>query len=172
LFLLLFSEKLERIRDEALGRKKDPEEGLDDFSKVKKRAGKRIKEIRAMLKRRDALFRTNRADVNAVKLGALIRQQIAEVMAFAEDLQSMFLAEQKKLDKMRDKPEGMEQLLSNREQIVKLTFLHVQELEMLEKQRDYQEGESEMEQKVSNKGNECQFCACLKKKILLLGKVV
>jgi hypothetical protein len=40
----------------------------------------------------------------------------------------------------------MEQLLANREQIVKLTFLHVQELEMLEKQRDY-DGDSEVEQK-------------------------
>lgn len=59
----------------------------------------------------------------------------------------MYLAEQKKLDKTRDKPEGMEQLLANREQIVKLTFLHVQELEMLEKQRDYQDGDSELDQK-------------------------
>lgn len=57
------------------------------------------------------------------------------------------MAEQKKFDKTRDKPEGMEQLLANREQIVKLTFLHVQELEMLEKQRDYQDGDSELDQK-------------------------
>ena len=27
--------KLDRIRDECLGKKKDPEEGLDDFTKVK-----------------------------------------------------------------------------------------------------------------------------------------
>jgi hypothetical protein len=70
---------------------------LDDFTKVKKRAGKRIKEVRALLKKRDALFRSNRSDVNAVKLGALIRQQLVELMAFAEDLQSMYLAEQKKV---------------------------------------------------------------------------
>lgn len=30
-------DKLERIRDECQGRKKDPEEGLDDFTKVKVR---------------------------------------------------------------------------------------------------------------------------------------
>ncbi len=139
-------EKLERVRDECLGKRKDPEEGLDDFTKVKKRVSKRIKEIRAMLKRRDALFRANRSDPNGVKLSALVRQQIAEVMTAAEEMQSMYLAEQKKQEKKKDVTEGMEQLLTNREQIVKLTFLHVQELEMLEKQRDYG-GESETEQR-------------------------
>ena len=131
--------KLERMRDECLGQKKDPEEGLDDFTKVKKRAAKRIKETRTMLKRRDALFRVNKADPNAVKLSVLIRSQIAEIMSMAEDMQTMYLAEKAKWDKKKqkekDKAEGMEQLLSNREDIVRLTFLHVQEIEMLERQR-------------------------------------
>jgi len=142
--------KLDRIRDECLGKKKDPEEGLDDFTKVKKRAGKRIKEIRAMLKRRDALFKSNKMDANAVKLSVLIRQQIREAMEMAEDMQSLYLKEEAKWKKMkpkeREKLEGMEQLLSNREQIVKLTFLHVQEMEMLEKQRAL-EAEHETQQK-------------------------
>ncbi len=117
-----------------------------------------------MLKRRDALFRSNRGDVNAVKLSALIRQHISEVCSCAEDLQAIYLAEQKNLDKKRDKPEGMEQLLSNREQIVKLTFLHVQELEMLEKQRDYQDGDSELEQKVKEKKKKKKKKKKIKKK--------
>lgn len=102
-----------------------------------------------MLKRRDALFRSNRMDANAVKLSVLIRQQIAELMAMAEDLQSLYLAEQAKFDKMKksdqEKAEGMEQLLSNRENIVRLTFLHIQELEMLEKQRDAEAEQSTRE---------------------------
>lgn len=97
-----------------------------------------------MLKRRDALFRSNKSDPNAIKLSALIRQQIAEVFEDAEEMQTLYLAEEKKFRKQEKRakgssPAGMEQLLHNREQIVKLTFLHVQECEMLEKQRQQDE---------------------------------
>jgi len=81
-------ERLTRVRNDCLGKPKDEEDkdgDLDNFTRLKKGIGKKIKKIREVIKVRDNLL-TQKLNEEAIKRSNTARIMIADVYADAEQL--------------------------------------------------------------------------------------
>lgn len=109
----------------------EDEETADDFTKLKKTIDRSIKAIRQQLEERRGL--TQGAD-KAIK-SSEIRKQIRGAKKLAEELDEMQAKASKKMAKKKDKPkyEEPKKQCHIREQVVKLVWAHIREIEQLEK---------------------------------------
>eukprot|EP01091_Cochliopodium_minus_P019801 TRINITY_DN843_c0_g1_i1.p1 TRINITY_DN843_c0_g1~~TRINITY_DN843_c0_g1_i1.p1 ORF type:complete len:290 (-),score=90.10 TRINITY_DN843_c0_g1_i1:115-984(-) len=135
------------IRDECLGKQKedDKDSELDAFTRQKKKIGGKIKKIREVIGKRDNFIKSN-MQIEAIKYSNIARIQIADVYEDAEHLKQIHEKDEQKHRKKAQEDEGFRQLLTNRSDIIRLTFAHIQECEMLESQRE-QQAEKQSKQK-------------------------
>jgi len=110
---------------------------MDDFTRLKKKISRDIKDVRLRIKERNDLLGKTDNNTVTVKMSAQIRTQIKECMKQIEELSVLQQQDQEKLEKkkLKKKPvsESDEKEMEYRLEIVDLCKKHVDECKSLER---------------------------------------
>jgi len=133
--------KLRYIQEECGGGENgghhEEDQNLDDFTRLKKRIAREIKQIRRDIQEREDLLSHGTNNPQTIQLSSNIRNQLKSVKDDAETLRTMHSEyEEKSRRKKKGGDPQEEALLSNRTEIVELAFKHIEECEVLEKGRN------------------------------------
>jgi len=113
------------------------EENLDEFTRLKRKIARDLKEIRQEIKERNDLLGTNENNTSTVKMGAQIRSRLAGVTADHQALDAIVKKEQLKIEKRKAKgkevPEVRIKKMEKQADMVDNCKQHIDECKLQEK---------------------------------------
>jgi predicted nucleic acid-binding Zn-ribbon protein len=135
-------EKLQVI-EQACGDKRnkkqilEDEKKLDDFTRLKKKISRDIKDVRQQIEERNQLLGTTSNNLATVKMSTSIRQKLKEIQKDTETLNNLQKTEQEKIEKKKMKGKEIdpkvEEGVKIKAEIVELCYKHIEECKNLER---------------------------------------
>jgi len=132
-------DRLEKIRGECFQEKENKkpptDKKYDDFTMMKKNIYQSLKEARIIIANRDSRLEKegDAKTVDTIRLEAAARAKVRVILDEAVNLKRLQETTARKLMKKRGKKltDAEKQVLENREQLVRLIFLHIEEVQLL-----------------------------------------
>jgi len=116
---------------------REGEENLDEFTKLKRKIARDLKDIRKEIKERNDLLGETGNNTTSVKMGAQIRTKLAGVVADQQALDGIVKKEQMKIEKKKSKgkevPEEGIKKMEKQADIVENCRKHIEECKLQEK---------------------------------------
>jgi len=123
--------------DAEKNKKKQEEKDMDDFTKLKKKISRDLKEVRERIQERNELLGKMDNNTTTVRMSSDIRSRLKGIQKDAEELQTIQQTQQTKLEKKKAKGKqvapDLEREVEYRAQIVELSFKHIEECKNLER---------------------------------------
>jgi len=114
----------------------DPaDQGLDEFTRLKKKIATDIRQIRVLIKDRDEMEKDAPGTVATVELSHNIRAKLKDLRADATALDKLQKDEVTGHKKKNKEDPQHEELMTKREEVVGLVFQHLEEVNQLDKRR-------------------------------------
>ncbi|KAI3634196.1 hypothetical protein MIR68_007800 [Amoeboaphelidium protococcarum] len=122
--------------------RRQQEQNMDEFTKLKKLLHQDVKQVRIMLKEREELLNTKPGSKDAAEASHRIRARIKQIKEDAMKFQTVQKQEEKKILKKGENTKGKDQtgqspqeIVKQREETVQLVLKHIEEIETMEKKR-------------------------------------
>jgi len=118
-------------------KKKEEEEALDEFTRLKKLAAKQVNEVRKLIQERDELLEASSGSggKQSVELSSKIREILRQAKDSHKKMQTQLSQEEKDLAKGKKKGNLTQEDIDAHTQMVELVGKHIVECENLEKRR-------------------------------------
>mmetsp|Transcript_29396 Transcript_29396/g.41373 ORF Transcript_29396/g.41373 Transcript_29396/m.41373 type:complete len:274 (+) Transcript_29396:52-873(+) len=134
--------KVQFIQDQCSDKKakreqEEAEKNYDEFTKLRKKIARDIKDVRKQIQERNELLSQTDNNAQTVKMSSQVRSKIKEITRDAEELEGMYEDDKQKIEKRKMKkkevPADEEQYLEQKAEIVDLCFKHIDECKNLER---------------------------------------
>jgi len=125
-------------------KKREEDEKLDDFQRLKKRIAEDVRQLRQRIEERDIMIaQTSPGNPMVPRISSDIRTKLQEIEADANSLRDLQKKEAEKVEKQRQRgraiPEDIEKEMQTRVEIVELCYQHIEECKNLERNNSLQQ---------------------------------
>lgn len=132
--------RLQKIQDECTDKNKNDahaeDENVDEFTRLKKKVAREVKEIRHLIQERDQLEKDAPGSVATVEVSHNIRSKMKDVRLDAASLDKLQKEEKEAYIRKNKTAPALEEQIEKREEVVGLVFDHIEECKQLDQRRN------------------------------------